>query len=199
MLTRQAPYVVAAAGLLVAGAIAAVVLTVVSPAPASPTARLRSAARLFLTKGVAAESAHQFAQANADYLRALENQPRTATAWYDLGVIAQQQGFGKSAQADYERAVKVDPADDLALYNLATLIQSRAPAAAARLYRDVLRRDPADAAARLNLGLILEQEHTATAAGRLIDEALRIDPFLGGHSRGAPLARAGAATARTGS
>jgi tetratricopeptide (TPR) repeat protein len=131
-----------------------------------------------LNAGLKAQADHRLAQADADYLAVLKLDGSNRTAWYDLGVIAQQQGYADDARHDYRQALVVDPHYVPALYNLGTLEAVTSPTMAVRLYRQVVKLTPGDAAAHYNLGLALKSLGHAKEGTAEIAKAVTLDPSL---------------------
>jgi tetratricopeptide (TPR) repeat protein len=63
------------------------------------------------------------AGAEAHYREALRREPASAIAWYNLGVLLEDQSQQDEALDAYERAVRADPQLADAHYNLALLYE----------------------------------------------------------------------------
>src|SRR5690606_24069797 len=78
------------------------------------------------------------------FRRALDIDPRDATALYNLGVVAQDIGKDDEAVQLYERALALDPSIAEAHYNLATIFDRQGAGRAAirhsNAYRKLTRR-----------------------------------------------------------
>lgn len=121
-----------------------------------------------LTLGVAAESAGDLPAAREHYRRALEHDPRSKLAFYDLGLLDQRAGRMKAAETNYRRALRSDPYYFLALFNLAIVLTPSDPAGAEAMYRRAIEVAPDNANAHLNLGLLLRARGgTAEADGEV--------------------------------
>jgi Tetratricopeptide repeat len=65
-------------------------------------------ARKAYEKGMAAAHSGKLAQAQKDYAQAVEIYPRYISAWYELGVVLQQEKDKDGARAAYKRACAID-------------------------------------------------------------------------------------------
>ncbi|MET9960973.1 tetratricopeptide repeat protein [Streptomyces sp. NPDC006326] len=157
-----------------------------SPSGAGPESKTPSVnvkvqeANALLQGALLQESRHDFAGAARTYRRVLELDPRNKFAWYDLGVIAQQDGKTADALASYDKALKIDPSFTSALFNEAILLKSSEPDRAAGLLRRAIAADPKAATAHLHLGHILAAQGPGRAgeAGEEFRRAVATDPSL---------------------
>jgi len=131
-----------------------------------------------LNAGLKAQQDHQLAAAVADYLQVLKLDRSNRAAWYDLGVVAQDQGYPTNAEHDYRQAVAADPHYVPALYNLATVVAATSPSAAVGLYQEVIALAPRNAAAHFNLGLAEESVGNITGGQAQIAQAIKLQPSL---------------------
>ncbi|MFB7595986.1 tetratricopeptide repeat protein [Streptomyces sp. NPDC056160] len=69
------------------------------------------------------------------YQRVLKLDPHNKFAWYNLGVIAQQDGKKTDARTNYDRALKIDPSFTPALLNEGILLSPDEPELAMKLLR----------------------------------------------------------------
>jgi tetratricopeptide (TPR) repeat protein len=115
------------------------------------------------------------------YRRVLELDPDNKLAWYNLGVIAQQDGKTADARLAYEKALKVDPSFESALFNEALLLRSSEPDRAAGLLKRAISANPKAATAYLHLGQILAKQHRDDEARDAFRRALAADPSLHSH------------------
>ncbi|MDX3755817.1 tetratricopeptide repeat protein [Streptomyces sp. AK02-04a] len=92
------------------------------------------------------------------YSRVLELDPHNTFAWYNLGVIAQQEGRTADARAAYDKALKIDPKFTSALYNEAILLRRSEPDRAIGILKRAITVNPQTATAfRLQLGQVLAE------------------------------------------
>jgi Tfp pilus assembly protein PilF len=144
----------------------------------SPSAENARAATGLFDDGLHAQVEGNLAKAANDYLRSLNLNPNDKLAWYDLGLIEQQDGLNASAEHDYEASIADDSRLVPALYNLGTLVASSDPARATKLYERVIAIQPKDAGAHLNLGFALRAQGKLRQGNAQIAEAVRLDPSL---------------------
>jgi Flp pilus assembly protein TadD len=117
---------------------------------------------------VTSTTALTFAKARSDYLKGNESlaksefqalvkaRPANKLAWYDLGVIAQQEGNNGEANSAYAKAISVDPTFESALYNEGVLrFQEGDLTLAASYLTRAVAADPNDRNARQELGRVL--------------------------------------------
>ncbi|MFF4956804.1 tetratricopeptide repeat protein [Streptomyces sp. NPDC001222] len=124
------------------------------------------------------QAQYDTAGAAGTYRRVLDLDPHNKIAWYNLGVLAQQEGKTADARADYDKALKLDPKYGSALYNEAVLLKSSDPDRAVTLLRRAIAATPKASTAHLQLGQILAKrgrDHEATAEFR---RAVAADPSL---------------------
>ncbi len=119
-----------------------------------------------------------FVGATRTFRRVLELDPRNKVAWYDLGVIAQQEGRAGSAHQAYDEALKIDPKYAPALYNKAVLVKPHDPGQAVGLLHRAIAATPGAATAHLQLGLILAQKDRDDEAEKEFGRAVAADPSL---------------------
>ncbi len=133
---------------------------------------------MLLDAGLKAQHEHRLAAADADYLAVLKLDRLNQAAWYDLGVVAQEQGYSINAEHNYRQAIAADPHYVPALYNLATVVAATSPSAAVGLYEEVITLAPRNAAAHFNLGLSEESLGNAVEGRAQIAEAVKLRPSL---------------------
>jgi tetratricopeptide (TPR) repeat protein len=131
-----------------------------------------------LSKGIQEMAQGKKADAVATFLAVIKTQPKNHIAWYNLGVIAEQDGQATQAANDYLRSLGGDPKYVPALYNLAILETTKNPTAAVTLYQRAIDIQPNDAAAHLNLGFVLETLGQPVPGAEQIQKAIALDPSL---------------------
>jgi Tfp pilus assembly protein PilF len=164
-----------------AGVALAVGMTVCSCAGASAPAQsstahrfdaLLGSGRLLLQQGNTNGARQLFEQA-------VEMEPRSAIARYDLGVLFAQEGRNSQALTEYRLALARDPHYVPALYNEATIVSPKTPFKAMALYRKVIRLQPDSATALLNLGLLeVAAPHEEILGIVDLRHALKLEPAL---------------------
>ena len=112
------------------------------------------------------------------YQRVLEIDPRNKIAWYNLGVIAQEDDRKADARRAYDKALESDPKFTSALFNKALLLESGEPDRAVELLKRAIATDPKAAAAHLHLGQILAQKNRDDEARDEFRRAVAADPKL---------------------
>ncbi|PBC61542.1 hypothetical protein BKI49_23410 [Streptomyces sp. Tue6028] len=116
--------------------------------------------------------------ATVTYRRVLELDPGNKYAWYNLGVMAQQDGRTADARADYDKALKSDASFKSALFNEAILLKTSDPDTSIRLMSRVLAIDPKAGTAHLHLGQVLAQQHRDREAADEFRRAVATDATL---------------------
>lgn len=101
----------------------------------------------------------------------------TAEAWYERGLLLEDEEEVEPAMAAYRRALELDADLPDAHLNLGRLLHERGDAAAAeRHYRLALATRPDDATAAFNLGVALQDLKHLRDAARAYEAALASDP-----------------------
>jgi tetratricopeptide (TPR) repeat protein len=132
-----------------------------------------------MTEAFEMQSAGQMEQAAILYREALQEDPSSVVAHFNLGIIEMAEGDPDAAAAEYERVIALDPPHVPARFNLAMIrTELNNPEAAITLYRELLAIEPAHPEALLNLGVLLLQQGDAVEGSGLIDRALQLDPGL---------------------
>jgi tetratricopeptide (TPR) repeat protein len=109
--------------------------------------------------------------------RAVIEAEEVPEAYYNLGVILEQERRPADAKAAYARALALKPSLRQAALNLAVMSESDGdPRAAASAYLDLLRRFPDDSGARARLATLYRNSGQNDEAWRLAREALMRDP-----------------------
>jgi Tfp pilus assembly protein PilF len=118
------------------------------------------------------------ALAVVDFLAVVRTDRSNYIAWYDLGVIATENGQATQAANDYLSSLSGNPKYVPALYNLAILETAKQPQTAAELYQKVINIQQNDADAHLNYGFLLEALGQRLAGQLQIAAAVQLDPSL---------------------
>ncbi|MFI5999999.1 tetratricopeptide repeat protein [Streptomyces sp. NPDC051366] len=150
-----------------------------APESKSPPVNLKAQEANALLRGaLVQESQHDSKGAARTFRRVVELDPRNKLAWYNLGVIAQQDGKAADALASYDKALKIDPSFTSALFNEAILLKPTEPDRAAGLLKRAIAADPKAATAHLHLGHILADQGRTDEAGGAFRRAVAADPSL---------------------
>jgi len=168
-----------------AGSLVALVLVAVlalaacgSSKKAASTTTTTTPADGLIQAGLAAGNRGDSAAALADYLAAVNDDPSSNVAYYDLGVIYQREGNTAQARADYQQAIRIDPTYKSALFNLAILDTSTDPTTALSLYKQLLTLNVNDSNVLFNLGLLLRQTGQTVEGNADLARAIKINPAL---------------------
>ncbi|MFD7003120.1 tetratricopeptide repeat protein [Streptomyces mirabilis] len=129
-----------------------------SESKAASVARKTEQANELLREGIRRQENHDSNGAADNYSRVLELDPHNTFAWYNLGVIAQQEGRTADARAAYDKALKIDPKFSSALYSKAILLRHTEPDRAIEILKRAIAANPQMATGfRLQLGQILAE------------------------------------------
>lgn len=129
-----------------------------SESKAASVARKTEQANELLQEGIRRQENHDSNGAADNYSRVLELDPHNTFAWYNLGVIAQQEGRTADARAAYDKALKIDPKFSSALYSKAILLRHTEPDRAIEILKRAIAANPQMATGfRLQLGQILAE------------------------------------------
>jgi Tfp pilus assembly protein PilF len=134
-----------------------------------------------INSGLAALNAGNDQTARTDFNNVLTTDPKNKAgdnkiAYFDLGVIDQNQGNTSASEAEYHDALNLDPTYVLALYNLGVEEAVKDPQEAITLYRQVLASEPTYVEAVYNLGLLLYQNGQVPEGQAYLTQALKLDP-----------------------
>ncbi|WP_373429286.1 tetratricopeptide repeat protein [Streptomyces sp. V4I23] len=99
-------------------------------------------------------------------------------AWYNLGVLAQQDGRTADARAAYDKALRIDPSFTSALFNQALLLKSSEPDRALTLLKRAVAANPKAATAHLHIGNILAKKDRDEEAEASFRRAVAADSSL---------------------
>jgi Flp pilus assembly protein TadD len=139
-------------------------------------------ANALLQAGILQQGKYQDSKGAArTYRRVLELDPGNKLAWYNLGVIARQDGRTADARAAYDKALKIDPSFGSALYNQAMLLESSEPDRALGLLKRAVAANPKASTAHLQLGHILAKKDRDDEAEAAYRRAVAVDPSLHVH------------------
>lgn len=130
-----------------------------------------------LDRGTVRDLDHLYADAAAEYHKAIAAAPDSAPVHYNLGIVLARLGDLDAAAVEFERATELDPGLAAAHSSLAhvRLTQGR-KAEAADSYRRAVRANPRSVRDRASLATLLMKNGSFHEAARLLEEALMIDP-----------------------
>jgi Flp pilus assembly protein TadD len=140
----------------------------------SPNQSARAADRL-VNEGLRASQHGRIAEATQDFQAAIKQNPLDAYAYYDLGVIFQENDNADAA-TEYRKALLINPTYKSALFNLAVLETATSPVDSVSDYQRLNTIDPNDPNVLLNLGLLLRQIGNSTQGNVYIEEAIKLNP-----------------------
>lgn len=161
---------------------AAAALVVSASSCSSARRSTTSAADKLVDQGLSAGKAGNSSLALQDFQAAIKSNPLETAAYYDIGVIYQQQHDTVNAEAYYQKALLVDPKYQSAMWNLALLETPTSPASAVALYEQLNTFDHNDPNVLLNLGLLLRRTGNVAQGNSDILEAVRLNPALAPHA-----------------
>ncbi|MDQ1049074.1 tetratricopeptide repeat protein [Streptomyces sp. V4I2] len=146
--------------------------------PTGPAAKLVPKTEELLQAGIRQGEDKDISGATSSFRRALDLDPANKLAWYNLGVIAQDDHRTADARAAYDNALKIDPDFESALYNKAILLESSDPDQAIALLKRIVDADSRAATAYLHLGQALAKKGRDGEAEDAFGFAVRADPSL---------------------
>lgn len=136
-------------------------------------------AATLVTEGLQLQVDGDLAGAASRYRDAIESDPDSVLAHYNLGLVHQLEGRAGNAVQEYERTVALDPTYVPALFNLGVLASASGDKdAALGHYRKAVQINPGFAGAQFNLGLLLLETGEEKAGNKAIKKALELDPSL---------------------
>jgi len=163
---------------LLVPALLAIALSAAACSSSGPSSPASSAAAL-IAQGLNAESIGQTQQAVKDFENATAKDPASYIAYYDLGVMYQQNLNEPSLAAnEYNKALLANPTYNPAMFNLAIVETPSDPQSAISLYNKLLARNPNDANVNFNLGLLLIAQKQVLQGDVYLKKAIAIDPSL---------------------
>ena len=129
-------------------------------------------------RGLQAQTAGKFDEATAAYYEVLSKDPKSSSAFFNLGLIAHLQSRLVAAESYYRLALDMEPNNEKALFNLAIVRANSSGGApeAVSLYKKVIGIDPNYADAHFNLALVLRSLGQTAEAQQEFATAQRLDP-----------------------
>lgn len=140
-----------------------------------------------LNAGLKEQVAGHYGAAQRAYKDVLSSDANNKYAYYNLGVIAQNEQRAADTESAYRRAIAIDPNFIPALFNLAILrTNAQASAEAVSLYQKIISIDDHQAGAHLNLGFLLRSTGQEPLGNVHIARALELDPSLARRNTAVP-------------
>jgi tetratricopeptide (TPR) repeat protein len=153
----------------------AVVAAACSSSPSSDT----NSAAAKITAGLQAQHAGNNQEALNDFKAAIAKDPANAYAYYDLGVVYQENLHDSTDAINaYNKAILAKPDYKPALFNLAILQTPSNPQAAISTYQQLLALNKNDANVLFNLGLLLIAQGQTQQGQADVSKAVFINPAL---------------------
>ncbi|MFE4517616.1 tetratricopeptide repeat protein [Kitasatospora sp. NPDC056783] len=146
--------------------------------PASTSPAAPPPGEVLLQEGIKQGELKHYDLAESIFRQVLELEPGNKLAWYDLGVIAQQNNRSAEALAAYDSALRTDPDYQPALFNKAILLGPGDTDQAVSILRRIVSADPKAATAHLHLGYGLARQGHRGEAEESFRTAVRTDPSL---------------------
>ncbi|MBV2155416.1 tetratricopeptide repeat protein [Kitasatospora sp. SUK 42] len=137
-----------------------------------------SRVELMLQEGIKQGELKNYDRAESTFRQVLGLDPGNKLAWYNLGVVAQQNNRSAEALTAYDSALKTDPAYQPALFNKAILLGPGDTDQAVSILRGIVAADPKAAGAHLNLGFDLAKQGRRAEAESSFRTAVQLDPSL---------------------
>ncbi|MFE5856145.1 tetratricopeptide repeat protein [Streptomyces sp. NPDC056500] len=139
------------------------------------------AADALLESGLLQVRHQDIPNAKATFRRVLALDPKNKFAWYNLGVLAQNEGRQADAHHAYDAALKTDSSYTSALFNKALLLETGDPDAALNLLRRAVAADPKASTAYFHIGETLARKGLDKQARAAYRQAVELDPSLRSH------------------
>jgi protein O-mannosyl-transferase len=134
-------------------------------------------AKLHYNLGAALEERRDFAQASAEYSKAVGLEPYYEPALAGLGNVDLNLGRAKAASQMFQKALQLKPDDVKTVTNYGTALQLLGEIEAAKTqYQLAISLAPDDDSAYCDLGVLLFRTGDATAAVLQFDQAAKINP-----------------------
>lgn len=115
--------------------------------------------------------------AEREYREVLQSDPKNATAYYNLSLVASRRGDSQNAETLLRQAIAADPKFAPAWNQLGVLLQGQSKSNdAERAFRSALAIDPQYAEAESNLGVLYGQAGRAAEAKALFRAAIENNP-----------------------
>jgi tetratricopeptide (TPR) repeat protein len=147
--------------------------------PGTTTAKYAKDTAKILNQGLAKQRAGNIADAEKDFKEVIKRDPNNKYAYYDLGLICQNQKQNAQAETAYRQAIAIDPKFEVALYNLGILRANAGDVnGAIDLYRRAIAANPKDPNAHYNLGLLLRGQKKTQEGNTEVQTAVNLDPSL---------------------
>ncbi|MFD9717048.1 tetratricopeptide repeat protein [Streptomyces sp. NPDC059076] len=141
----------------------------------------RLAADALLESGLLQVRHQEIPHAKATFKRVLALDPKNKFAWYNLGVLAQNEGREADAHHAYDAALKTDSSYTSALFNKALLLETGDPDTALNLLRRAVAADPKASTAYFHIGETLARKGLDKQARAAYRQAVELDPSLHPH------------------
>jgi tetratricopeptide (TPR) repeat protein len=147
--------------------------------PGTTTAKYAKDTATILNTGLSKQRAGNIADAEKDFKTVIKRDPNNKYAYYDIGLICQNQQKNAEAETAYRRSIAIDPKFEVALYNLA-IVRANANDVngAIDLYRRAIASNAKDPNAHYNLGLLLRGQGNKQEGNAEVQTAVNLDPTL---------------------
>ncbi|MBD0669167.1 hypothetical protein BU198_00155 [Streptomyces sp. CBMA156] len=149
-----------------------------APGPARSAPAAVPPGEVLLQEGIKQGELRNHDLAESIFRQVLTLDPGNKLAWYNLGVVAQQNNRSAEALTAYDSALRTDPAYQPALFNKAILLGPDDTDQAVSILRRIVAADPKAATAHLNLGYDLAKQGRRGEAEESFRTAVRTDPSL---------------------
>lgn len=167
------------ASLVLLPALLALGFTAAACSSNGPSSGPSSSAASDISQGLSAQSAGQTQQAINDFKAAVAASPTSPIAYYDLGVVYQQDVKNLAqAATEYNKALLADSTYKPAMYNLAIVQTTTDPQGAVSTYNQLLKLNANDPNVLFNLGLLLISQGQTNQGDADVQKAVLIKPAL---------------------
>jgi tetratricopeptide (TPR) repeat protein len=151
----------------------------------------RAEARALAARADALQRKARLQEAVQAYRKAIDLDPKLATAHNNLGLALQAQGRLQEAVVAYRQAILLEPDNTEAHTNLGNALKAKGDfEGAIACYRRAIAADPKDAQAHTNLGIALHVRGNLEGAAASFRKAIALDPKNAGACARLPLIRA---------
>lgn len=137
-----------------------------------------AAVQTLLKEGINQADANMLEQAATTFNDVLLLDPKNTYAFYNLGLLAQEQNKTATALSYYNKALSADRTYTPAMYNKAIILEGSDLAAALALYKQIVKLNPKASTAYLRMAFVYSRQGQSKEADAAKAKAVALDPSL---------------------